>query len=151
MSTVFEITQISTQETLGLRQKVLKPFLPEAECVNPGDELSSTYHFGLWAEGQLISIATFIAEAHPDFIAKKPYRLRGMATAKEFQGRGWGRQILRHGLKFLEENQCDFLWCNARIKAFSFYEKLDLTYYGPLFELNQIGPHKVMYKRLNPS
>lgn len=146
----YEIRKILTQDTLVLRKNILKPFLSEQECVNPGDELSTTFHYGLFHSDQLISVATFILESHPDFPAKLSYRLRGMATDTPFQGQGFGGQLLSYGIAQLEKTGCNFLWFNARIKAFPFYEKLGFQHHGPLFELKAIGPHKVMYKSLIP-
>jgi predicted GNAT family N-acyltransferase len=145
-----DIRRIETWEALPLRQKVLKPFLTEQECVNPGDELPTTYHWGLFHDGHLVSIATFLQESHPEFSAAFPYRLRGMATDSAFHGQGFGGTLLRHGVEFLCAKHCDLLWFNARINAFPFYEKLGFLYHGPLFEMKDIGPHKVMYKVLLP-
>lgn len=148
----FKIKRISTRETLPLRHKVLKPYLKTAEeCVNPGDDLPSTFHFGLYSSNALISVATFIQEAHENFPATSPYRLRGMATSSEFQGQGCGSILVRHAESELRKLNCDFIWFNARIKAFSFYEKLGFQHWGELFEIPHIGPHKVMYKKLIPS
>lgn len=150
MTIQYDVRQISTKDTLPLRKKVLKPFLSEEECVNPGDDLPTTYHLGLFHGGRLVSIATFIQESHPAFSAGFPYRLRGMATDQTFSGQGFGGTLLRHGIEHLRSKRCDFLWFNARIKAFPFYEKLGFSYYGPLFDMKDIGPHKVMYKVLLP-
>lgn len=150
MSAQYDIKMISSQQTLPLRRAVLKPFLSENECVNPADELASTYHLGLFVNEKLISIASFNQEPHSAFKAVLPYRLRGMATAHEYHGQGFGRILLNHGTSFLRAQGCDFLWFNARIKAFPFYEKLGFSYYGLLFDMKDIGPHKVMYKILDP-
>lgn len=150
MSPQFKIVPITTSQTLPIRKKVLKPFLTPEECINPGDDLVTTYHFGLFHGNDLVSVATFLLESHPDFSAGFPYRLRGMATEEKYRGQGFGQKLLTHGVEFLREKRCDFVWFNARIKAFPFYEKLGFDYYGPLFELKGIGPHKVMYKHLIP-
>ncbi len=150
MSVNHKIELISTKQTLPLRQKVLKPFLPADECVNPGDDLPTTYHFGLFYSGKLIAVATFLLEPHPNFSAGFPYRLRGMATEEKYRGQGFGQLLLRYGIEFLREKRCDFVWCNARIKAFPFYEKLSFKFHGPLFDIKDIGPHKVMYKHIIP-
>lgn len=151
MTLKIEIMRISTQDTLGLRKSVLKPFLSEIECINPGDDLESTFHYGAYLSGNLISIATFLREDHPDFKTRHAYRLRGMATDTKYQGQGVGHKLLKFGMQQLSKKGCDFLWFNARVKAFSFYEKLGCQHHGPLFELKDIGPHKVMYKHLIPS
>lgn len=150
MSLQYHIARISTAETLLLRQQVLKPFLHPADCVNPCDDLSTTYHLGLFHGGKLVSIATFLLESHPYFLAGHPYRLRGMATQDKYRGQGFGQILVMHGIALLLEKRCDLIWCNARIRAFSFYEKLGFQFSGPLFDIKDIGPHKVMYKHLIP-
>lgn len=146
----YEIKEISSAETLPLRQKVLKPFLRPDECVNEGDDLKTTYHFGLFYENKLVSTATFLLESHPDFSANRAYRLRGMATDSIYQGKGLGQKLLSNGVEVLRQKQCHLIWFNARETAFRFYEKLGFQQHGPLFELKNIGPHKVMYKYLIP-
>jgi predicted GNAT family N-acyltransferase len=148
MSPAFQISKISTEQTLGLRQKVLKPFLSADQCVNPGDELVTTFHLGLFREEKLISICTFLSEPSPVFNAGNPYRLRGMATDESVRDQGFGRILLQHGMTMLRQTRCDFLWCNARQKAFNFYQTMGFFYHGELFEMDRIGPHKVMYKYL---
>lgn len=150
MSPRYHVSPVTTAETLLLRQKVLKPFLLPEECVNPGDDLPTTYHLGLFHAQKLISVATFLREPHPDFAAGAPYRLRGMATDETYRGQGFGQSLLLHAFQSLREERCDLLWCNARIRAFPFYEKLGFRAHGELFELPRIGPHKVMYKHLIP-
>lgn len=149
MNLNLEIKQISTEETLDLRRRVLKPFLTESECINPGDELTSTFHYGLFLNHKLVTIATFVQEAHPEFRSALPYRLRGMATDREHHQKGYGKAVLMHGLRELKKINCDFIWFNARVVAFPFYEKLGFMFHGPLFDLKDIGPHKVMYKYLD--
>lgn len=149
MSLHYKISKIPTAATLELRQKVLKPFLSPKECLNPGDDSPTTFHLGLFYKEKMVSICTFLNEPHPQFSASNPYRLRGMATDGAYHSQGFGRTLLQHGIHYLNQTRCDFLWCNARQKAFSFYEKMGFFYHGELFDLDRIGPHKVMYKYLN--
>ncbi|MGZ3795338.1 MAG: GNAT family N-acetyltransferase [Pseudobdellovibrionaceae bacterium] len=144
------ISKIPMEYTLPLRQKVLKPFLHKDDCGNPGDESPTTFHLGLFHERKLVTISTFLSEPHKDFNAGNPYRLRGMATDPTYQGQGFGQTLLQYGMTFLRQRYCDLIWCNARQRAFPFYEKMGFQSHGPLFELDRIGPHKVMYKYLIP-
>lgn len=150
MNLEYEIKIITTAETLPIRQRVLKPHLSADACVNPGDDLPTTFHFGLFLQGQLVSVATFLQESHPDFNSGHPYRLRGMATDDNYRGQGLGQKLVRFGVEFLKERRCDLIWFNARIKAFPFYERMGYAYHGSLFDIQDIGPHKVMYKHLIP-
>ncbi|MGZ3769398.1 MAG: GNAT family N-acetyltransferase [Bdellovibrio sp.] len=147
---LYKIERITTAETLPLRQRVLKPFLSLEDCVNEGDDLPTTIHFGLSYDNKIISTATFLLESHPEFSAGFPYRLRGMATDRNYQGKSFGKKLLVYGVEYLRMKRCDLIWFNARSSAFPFYEKLGFLHHGPIFELKHIGPHKVMYKPLNP-
>jgi hypothetical protein len=145
----YEVREISAATTLPLRQIVLKPFLHSDDCGNPGDLDPSTFHLGLFQANALLSVGTFLNEPHVYFSAGNPFRLRGMATAPKYQGQGLGQILLQQGVTLLRKKQCDLLWCNARLKAFKFYEKMGFFYKGEFFDLDRIGPHKVMYKYLN--
>lgn len=145
-----EIELVSAAETWPLRQRVLKPFLRESECVYPEDEFKTTFHLGLFHNDKLLSVATFMQESSPHFSAGFPYRLRGMATDMAYRSQGFGGILLRNGIEKLKSRRCDLLWCQARVMAFSFYKKLGFHFHGELFELPNIGAHKVMYKVIIP-
>jgi GNAT superfamily N-acetyltransferase len=146
MQAKHQIKKITAPETLPLRQKVLKPFLSLDECIMPGDELKTTVHWGFFLQNTLVSVATIMFEKHPDFSFEKSFRLRGMATDLSLAGQGLGSRLLKVAEDDLIKQGIEFLWFNARIKAFPFYERLGFQYHGELFEIDRIGPHKVMYK-----
>jgi GNAT superfamily N-acetyltransferase len=154
---------ISAEDTLILRQLVLRPTFTVKDCIYPEDKNLTTFHVGVFTSAEtdnglddqhtkLVCVATFIQQQHFDFSEKidglKSYRLRGMACDAQFQKRGLGRLALEFGIKQITELSGQFLWCNARQSAFEFYEKIGFTIYGPMFDIAGIGPHKVMYKYL---
>lgn len=145
------IDVIPATATLELRREVLRPYLNDpAQCHYPEDVWPLTFHLGAFLDERLVSVATFHTQPHPDLHGGNPYRLRGMATSETVRGKGVGSHLVLAGVGRLLERRCDLLWFNARIKAFPFYEKLGFQYWGPLFEMERIGAHKVMYKHLNP-
>lgn len=150
MITKVELSLLSADDVLPLRQKVLRPLLKPIECQYAEDKSSTTFHIGLNYNKKLISVATFMLQSSPLFGAGYPFRLRGMATEENYRGQGFGGQLLRYGLHLLKEKRCDLVWCNARLKAFSFYQSSGFQFQGPLFEIEDIGPHKVMYKIIIP-
>lgn len=150
MSLEVEIKFIKSEETLSLRQKVLRPNYRVQDCVYPEDLLATTFHMGVFHHSKLVSIASFMLESHREFSAGYPYRLRGMATDESYRGQGFGSILLRQGIEILRERKCDLLWCNARIRAFAFYQSIGFEFCGDLFEIPDVGPHKVMYKRIIP-
>lgn len=142
---------IPASATLDLRLRVLRPYLTDPEdCHYAEDAHPLTFHVGAFADERLLSVATFHTQSHPGLHGGNPYRLRGMATDEAARGTGVGSRLVLEGVGHLLERRCDLLWFNARIKAFSFYEKLGFLGWGELFEMDRIGVHKVMYKHLNP-
>ena len=139
---------ISAAETLPLRQKVLRPRWTTEQCRFACDAQPETFHLGYFLNDELVSIATFRREPFPGLAAKNPYRLRGMASDEKVRGRGFAAQLVRRGVEILREREADLLWFNARTGALGFYEKLGFTVRGDQFEIEDIGPHKVMYKFL---
>ncbi len=144
----YKIELITSDQTLDLRHKVLKPFLSKKECLTPEDFLPTTTHFGLFYNDRLISTASVFPESNIDLHCGFPYRLRGMASDINYQGQGFGGALLMSIIDFLKDKRCDMLWCNARIKAFPFYKSNGFQFSGEMFDLPEIGPHKVMYKRI---
>ncbi len=146
----YRIEQLKYEQVLPLRQKVLRPLLRPEDCVYPEDKEITTFHVGLYYSDQLISVSTMIYQSAKDLNAGCPYRLRGMATEEKYRGQGYGEKVLQAAIDILLSKRCDLVWCNARLKAFSFYERFGFKYQGELFEIPEIGPHKVMYKQLIP-
>ncbi len=139
---------ISLAELLPLRHQVLRPFATIDECENPGDSDPTTFHVGVFIGPRLVSIATFVNEGRDDFLYGQAYRLRGMATDDAYQKQGCGALALSWGLDRLRKQHTDFVWCKARVKAFSFYERMGFVFWGEFFDIPKIGPHKIMYRRL---
>ena len=75
-------------------------------------------------------------------------RLRGMATSDEARGTGIGRDLLMACFAHVREADGRYLWCNARIGAVGFYERMGLQTVGPEFPIEGIGPHFVMWRAL---
>lgn len=144
------ITKITAADCLDLRTRVLRPGQDIQLCQFAEDNLDSTFHLGFYCDGKIVCNGTFMAMPHPLFPeAKKPYRLRGMATDPNYRGQHLGSQLLQHAEMILQTMNCDLLWFNARESAFLFYEKNGFISIGEMFDIHQVGPHKVMYKWLS--
>jgi GNAT superfamily N-acetyltransferase len=138
---------ISANETMDLRMRILRPLHPREACEYPEDNLKTTFHIGVRAGPKIISNGTFMQQGHEKFPkASLPYRLRGMATDPDFQGKGLGRKIILAAEEELKKRGCDLLWFNARVSAEVFYQKLGYAAIEEIFDITGIGAHKVMYK-----
>ncbi len=141
---------ITATETLPLRSKVLRKGEPMEICHFQADGEPTTFHMGYFSsEGQVICILTCQLESMEPYEGLG-YRLRGMATHPEWQGKGIGSILLKAAINHLaHEIKADYLWCHARRVAYDFYQNLAFEFLSEEFEIPGIGPHKVMYLGLS--
>lgn len=143
---MIEIKFISTEETYEIRKEILRRNITLTEK-NEDDFDESTFHLGAFIDTKLVSVATFMQNNHHYFDGFQ-YRLRGMATLDEYQGKGFGRKLISRAEEVLKEKNMDVLWCNARVVALDFYKKSGFKIKGSKFDITLIGNHYVMYKIL---
>lgn len=144
------IRPITAAETRGLRAEVLRPGHAPDTLVYPGDERPDGLHVGAFHDGRLVGIATVYPEAPPEAYRNRlptgeAFRLRGMATLPEVRGTGYGRDLLEACFTHVRTHEARLLWCNARVVAQGFYERLGLEATGPEFDIPGVGPHYVMW------
>ncbi len=72
-----------------------------------------------------------------------------MASANAAQGKGFGKLLLEDAELRLKNRGVVTLWCNARTVAIDFYKKLAYQTLGTIFQVPQVGPHYLMFKKLN--
>jgi GNAT superfamily N-acetyltransferase len=76
------------------------------------------------------------------------WRVRGMATAARARGRGAGRAVLQALVQYSRDRGATRLWCNARIRARSLYERAGFEVVSAEFDVPRIGPHYRMELRI---
>ena len=136
------IQLIAPEQTLELRHKILRPHQPKENSKYPADTEPMSFHVGAWDKEELVGVASFALENK--FNTGLEYRLRGMATSEKVRGLGYGKAMIRFATEELKKRKVTLLWCNAREVAFGFYLSLGFEYRSELFEIEGIGPHKVM-------
>ncbi|NUY81691.1 GNAT family N-acetyltransferase [Flavobacterium sp. MAH-1] len=143
-----EIREISSTETYVVRHPVLRPGKPMETCRFDGDDLGNTTHFGLYENGEIAGVASLFRNSHPAFNEFRQFQLRGMAVLEEFQGRSFGQALVDAAEDKARRAAADLIWFNARLIAVGFYEKMGYKITGKPFEIGDIGPHYVMFKRM---
>ena len=141
------IRRASAKEILDLRHAILRHGLPRETAIFPGDDSPTARHYIAVAGDQIVGCATLHLNqwnGHP------AWQLRGMATSPEFRGVGTGRAIVAY---FESEILSDpksprQLWCNARVPAAGFYQKLGWKIESDVFDIPTAGPHVKMSKLL---
>ncbi len=139
---------ITTDETLDLRSSELRWGLDRSLCGFEGDDEPGSFHVGYFQNEVLVSIATFHKQPREGF-SGTGYQLRGMVTHPDFQGNGIGNQLLNFSIVYLRGQKTNYIWCNARKIAYKFYQGIGFEFISEEFELPKIGPHRVMYLKIN--
>lgn len=143
------IKELDIKDIKHLRHQVLWQHKSSSdECVIEQDELETTFHIGAVKNGIVVGTSTFIVNIKNDFDTVSQYRLRAMATAKSVRREGLGRQMIDFVIKKLKQMNVELLWCDARLEATGFYNKMGFKTKGDIYNVPQIGPHKLMYIEL---
>lgn len=148
MTTAITARPIRPEQTHALRHTVLRPHQTLAEMDYDGDGLPTTLHLGAIRDkdGKVLGVVTLNLETPmPIEPAPNDCRLRGMAVAHSAQGTGVGRLLVERAIHDAAQRGAKRLWCNARVSAMGFYEKLGFITIGERFEIKHIGPHYVMF------
>lgn len=122
----------------ALRGRVLYPGLTPERRTYAGDDDPATIHIGAFTpEQNLVGLCSLFPR--PD----GSLQLRGMAVDSGLQGTGVGALVLREAER-IAANENKPLWCNARLAAVGFYERLGWRTEGDAFEVPDIGTHYIM-------
>lgn len=137
------------EEILPLRHRILRTGMPLESAIFPEDRDADTIHYGAFLNDECVVCLTLIKSTWD----KKPaWQLRGMATAKEHQGEGFGGQLIRFAEADVKSVQGPtLLWCNARLAAVPFYERNGWEIASEMFEVPIFGPHHKMIRFRNES
>jgi GNAT superfamily N-acetyltransferase len=146
---LFSIKQISVEDTLNIRQQILRPTLNASDCVFPGDYEESTHHFGAFFAKELVSIVSLFNQKLDNCSLGKEYQIRAMATLEKYQGQGIGYRLLCALEAYASDQGIDYLWANARITAQEFYRKAGYNVDQKIFMIEGVGEHVLVSKSLN--
>jgi len=145
------IKQLDIADIKQIRHKVLWQHKNSSEdCVIEADNLESTFHIGAVKNGEVVGTSTFIIDPiaiglKDEFNTKIQYRLRAMATSEKVKEEGIGKQIIEFAIEKLKQMKVELLWCDARLEATGFYNKMGFKTLGDVYDVPNIGPHKLMY------
>ena len=158
------VRTVSAETVRPLRTAVLRPgWEPGRLATYPEDETVAV-HVAADLDGGVHGVGTVYAEAPPaplagavpggvaDAVPEAAYapgagwRLRGMATSDAARGTGLGRAVLDGCFDAVRQRGGAFLWCNARLGAVGFYQRMGLATVGDEFDIAGIGPHYVMWR-----
>lgn len=138
----------AVEEVLAIRNEVLREGkLTPNECRFPTDEISGAFHLVYDMDNKPACIASFHPQNYGEYQGLS-YQLRGMATIEGYRGKGLGNQLVNFAIVYLRGQKVNYLWCNARKNAVGFYKGLGFEVISNEFEVHGIGPHYVMYVKI---
>jgi predicted GNAT family N-acyltransferase len=109
-----------------------------------GDNEKETVHLGAFEKEKLIGIVSLYRQSMPGSDDGCEWRFRNMAVIEELRGKGIGKMLMEKCIKEAIRKGASVLWCNARVSAEKFYEKMGMKKISDVFEVEQIGPHVQM-------
>lgn len=143
-----EIKKINSIDTYPVRHEVLRKGKPIETCQFKGDDDENNVHFGLYQNERLIGIISIFKEKNNLFSEKNQFQIRGMAVLEEFQGNGFGAELVKEAENHCVNLNTDLIWFNARENAVPFYKKIGYTSIGDSFSIPDVGIHFAMYKKI---
>ncbi len=144
------VDEVAAELTYPLRQAVLRP--DGGDVVWAGDEDPATFHLAARTpDGRIAGVVRFSPAGCPWRAAENPWQLRGMATDAGVRGGGAGRALVVAGLAAVAARGGDLLWCDARVTAAGFYERMGFEVVTEPYDKPGIGPHLGMLVDVSPA
>lgn len=119
------INEVPYSDVLEIRHKVMYPEQEIDYVVLPDDDKG--LHIGYYKEGLLVSVLSL-------FLKNRELQFRKFATLAEFQGQGYGSELLKWVLDYANDMKFERVWCNSRIEKTDFYKKFEFVETDQVFE-----------------
>jgi GNAT superfamily N-acetyltransferase len=132
--TQIQLRPVPPAETRALRQEVLRPHLSVDELAS--HEPAGAVAFGAFAGDELVAVGLVGPEGEPG-----DWRVRGMAARPDARGHGAGTAILEALVQHAVAHDATRVWCNARTRALTLYQRAGFVIASDEFEPPDIGPH----------
>lgn len=140
---IFEIAFGSQayRDSVDLRSEILRKPLGLQFSTQDLSADDKEYHLSAWDNENLIGILLLKP------INSKVIKMRQVAIATNYQGKGIGSELVRFSEQFSHKKGFDHMELHARKTAVAFYQKLNYEIVGTEFE--EVGiPHFKMSKNL---
>jgi predicted GNAT family N-acyltransferase len=139
VSTNLTVEESDAETTYPLWRDVLRGGRPVARLADP----EGTFHLAArTVDGRLVGVVRFSPAPCPWRPgARAPWQLRGMATDSAVRGTGVGRALVSEGLRRVGGQGGDLVWCDARLGAVGFYERMGFAVVTEEFEKPDGGLH----------
>ena len=145
---IIKVKNITAEATIIIRHQVLRIGQPMESCWFDGDLLDSTIHIGLQLDNIVVGVISAYNKKTDLFTENNQYQIRGMAVLIDHQKKGFGEKLIDFAENELKLLTCNLIWFNARTSAIGFYQKMNYTQIGTPFNIEKVGEHVVMFKKI---
>jgi len=128
-----EVTELSIEDIMDLRVKVLRKGTPYTHANYPEDTYHDVVHFGIMDDGIVLATSTWFMKECPERIGISAMQLKGMAVSSSLQSSGFGSKLITRGLQHAQDNGAQCIWARARDFAIGFYERCGFEVIGDGF------------------
>ena len=143
------VQQLSIEEIMALRVRVLRKGTPVAHADYPEDSYPDAVHLGIVRDGDVIGTSTWFLKECPEQLGTSAMQLKGMAVDDALQTSGVGRQLIDAGIALATERGAHIVWARARDTAIGFYEKCGFAVVGEGFTDGPTSmPHHIVVRIL---
>lgn len=154
MEIAIDIKTVTSDKVIHLRHQLLRKNQSLENCRYLYDDTALTCHFSAYANNQQVGIVSVYQKALASISGnvnlsvmkgKTAWQIRGMAVLPEYRKLGIGRKLIAAIKQQLNVHTSNnMFWCNARVAALGFYQRLGFSCFGDAFVIDPIGPHFVM-------
>ena len=135
---IVTVEESDAETTYPLWRDVLREGRPVPRLADP----AGTFHLAAHtAGGRLVGVVRFAPVPCPWRASRAPWQLRGMATDPAVRGTGAGRALVVEGLARVAALGGDLVWCDARVPAVGFYERMGFEVVTEEFDKPEGGLH----------
>jgi GNAT superfamily N-acetyltransferase len=140
----FELTAVPAADVRPLRERVLRPGQSPEQLSYPGDDDLLSLHVAATGAGAVLAVASVMPQGLPGDPRPGDWRIRGMASTPQVRGRGIGAAMLVRLQEHARSGGGRRIWCNARVRARTLYERAGMRVLSGPFEIPGIGEHYLM-------
>jgi len=138
-----QLLRVRASDVRPLRHAVLRPHDPAHGLVLPRDDETDTAHFAFVDHtGRAVACATILQEGAPG-----AWRIRGVATAPELRGRGYGARVVGACVEHARAQGGRVAWLQTTPDVVPWYVKQGFRPEGDVFVIER-GPRQKMVRTL---
>lgn len=148
---IFSVARVQAAETHQLRAEVLHGGAPaEAARVSGEDHPDVATYAARDALGVVVSCVAVFPESCPELPDHpgRGWRLRRLATAERWRGRGVGTRVVEAALAHVADRGAGVVWCNATPGGAMLFARLGFTTIGEPWQDPEFGSNVRMWREV---